>query len=129
MVGGVHVLVLFFTEVLVSKLDLPGKISSGSDLDASFSVLDVLVDDDDDFFDVVLDVVVDDDSNLFFSIPEDDGEDLVNTFLVAEDDNMSAILLAQFPKGRFCRAKADGSVEGWMSSLPSPWIFLFCAGL
>ena len=114
--GGVHQLALFLTDVLASKLNLPGKISSRSDVDASLAVLDVLVDDDDDIVDIVVDVVIGDDFNLIFSIP-----DLVNSFLVAEDDNMSAILLAQFPKGRVCRAKADGSVDVWMSSLRAPW--------
>ena len=77
---------------------------------------------------LVLVVVGDDDLNPFLLFPEDDVEDLVKSFPDAEDDSMSA-MSAQSPKSRVCRATSDGSVEGWMSSLPSPWIFLFCAGL
>ena len=48
---------------------------------------ELLVDDDNDIFDIVLDGVVDDDSNLFFSITEDDDADLANSFLVVEDNS------------------------------------------
>ena len=57
-------------------------------------------------------------SSLLVLLP--DVNVLENSFPDAEDDSTCA----QSPQSRVGWATSDGSVEGRMASLPSPWIFL-----